>query len=356
MASLGDLRFSQKFPFSSTAKRVVKELDLSLDDVSEDVLGRAKLMVSNASTGKRNFSELYSTELLENEILAFPVAKILLSLQNNPLAFQKFCQMVSDSVFFYLEKESKKLDVGMFLSKDLDFSVELCDNANFCVSIPLADFLKIDFFRPNMKLVNQNLSSGRIFLDENGFSRFVAEMAYVRVLGSMPVPVRDVPKKFMEIAKSLSQQAVLRQKMDFEFQLQGKVNPNAFPPCYAEFYQQLLDGKNLPHLARFSIATFLSAAGMPVGQIVDLFRKTPNFSEKMTSYQVNRISKAKLSPPSCAKIKEYGLCNFQNCGAGNPLGYYRGKFSELKKLEEAEKKDSEKNATEKKEALKDLKN
>lgn len=337
MAQLSELQFAQKYPFSSVARKIVKESNVSFDDMPEELLQRAILLVSNASKGKKySIPALADSDVLLREVLAFPIAKIFIAMQKNQPLNQKFCQMIADSAFRNISIENRKLDVAMDLSKDLGFKMDLSPLGEFCISINLIDFLKMDYFKASMKLVNHNVERGKIFLNENSFSKFVSEMVYAKTMNSLNEPIGVVPKNFREISTKLSQQLLIVQKKEFEFKMHGTIDPNAFPPCYADFYSQLLVGKNLPHLARFSIASFLLAIGMQVSQIIDLFRKTPNFSEKMTSYQVNRLAKTKISPPSCNKIREYGLCNSMDCIRGNPLKYYSQKMNEIKKAEMAE--------------------
>ena len=102
-------------------------------------------------------------------------------------------------------------------------------------------------------------------------------------------------------------------------------------------YNAVLQGKNLQHSGRFYLAAFLNAIGMPQEQIIQAFAKTPNFSEKMTRYQVQRLVANKLSPPSCAKIKETGLCP-SDCGNKHPLSYYKRQLEIAARTANKEKK------------------
>jgi len=76
-------------------------------------------------------------------------------------------------------------------------------------------------------------------------------------------------------------------------------------------------------MANFTLATFLNSIGMPKARILELFKKSPNFSERIASYQLDRIAKQNYAPPSCDKIRSYGLCPNKDCPARHPLSFYR---------------------------------
>ena len=174
MAAVEALKFSQKYPFSRTAKNVLRELDLSLDDVPIETIKRARVMIELASIGKEyEVEEINHSELLKNEILAFPVAKILLSFLNKNSLNEKFAIMMSKTTFNYLAKEKKRKEILLNLADDLDLKVSLSNDENFFVTLNLLDYLKINFNEEFLKLVNQKVKSGQVYLDENDFMRFI---------------------------------------------------------------------------------------------------------------------------------------------------------------------------------------
>ena len=108
---------------------------------------------------------------------------------------------------------------------------------------------------------------------------------------------------------------------------EGRVvnTPHGNPPCMTAILEALKRGENLPHTARFAIATYLLKRGWDVEQIVELFRNAPDFNEKITRYQVQHIAgraggRKEYNVPSCKTMKEWGLC-VANCGIKSPLQY-----------------------------------
>ncbi len=92
----------------------------------------------------------------------------------------------------------------------------------------------------------------------------------------------------------------------------GDVDATLFPPCIKEYISQMRDGVNLPHMARFTLVSFLHKVGMDSKGIIELFKTAPDFNEKMTTYQVNHvtgeISSTEYSPPKCSVLRSNHLC------------------------------------------------
>jgi DNA primase large subunit len=69
---------------------------------------------------------------------------------------------------------------------------------------------------------------------------------------------------------------------------------------------------------------------MPTEKIIDLFRASSDFNERMTRYQVEHIagkrgSMTRYKPPKCDMSKTHGLCvgDDKACrGVTHPLAYY----------------------------------
>ncbi|MHB1470101.1 MAG: DNA primase regulatory subunit PriL [Thermoplasmataceae archaeon] len=92
----------------------------------------------------------------------------------------------------------------------------------------------------------------------------------------------------------------------------GSVDFKIFPPCMNEYISQMRDGVNLPHMARFTMVSFLNKVGMTRDDIIALFKTAPDFNERMTTYQVDHvtgnISGTEYSPPKCSVLQSNHLC------------------------------------------------
>jgi DNA primase large subunit len=322
MHTLDQLLFAQHFPFTGAARKIVKAENLSLGELQPELFERANLMVRHALEGKKYAPELKISDLLLQEVLAFPVAKIVLSVAAQPQMYARLASMVANSTLEFLDLAKDKKKEAIALASDLGISFDFSENKAFFVSLPLQEFLQIPFKDDSLKLVNQFVSKGQVFLDLNGFCRFLKEKAYLIVLSSLPVKLEGIPAKLKKIALGVKGEAKAREQKLFKAAFRGKLAPEAFPPCIAQMYGQLASGQKIPHMANFTLATFLNSVGMPKVQMLALFRKSPNFKERVAGYQLDRIVKQNYAPPGCDKIKAYGYCT-ADCRVKHPLGFYR---------------------------------
>ncbi len=103
------------------------------------------------------------------------------------------------------------------------------------------------------------------------------------------------------------------------------------PPCILHLIDELGDGKNVAHMGRFALASFLTNIGTDQEEVVRLFKPATDFSERMTRYQVEHIAgkrggRTKYTCPMCTTLKTHGVCYKpdQVCSTiRNPLSYYK---------------------------------
>ncbi|MEM3998105.1 MAG: hypothetical protein QXM62_01795 [Ignisphaera sp.] len=98
-----------------------------------------------------------------------------------------------------------------------------------------------------------------------------------------------------------------------------------FPPCVRDIMEYLSRGENLSHHQRFALATFLINIGVPQEILIDLFRRSPDFNERITKYQIEHLaglrgSKKRYLTYSCNTMKTLGMCRWE-CGIRNPVQY-----------------------------------
>lgn len=334
MIALQQLRFAYKYPFSSAASSVLKQLGTSLESISPEALQRASSIVASISQGKPYKADIREhSELLELEITAFPAAKILLSLLKRQLLYVRFSRAVADSVLSSLEAE--KTEALLDLASELGIRFELAEE-QFLARVNLLDYLNAEFSQDFMKLVNQRLEAGQVFLQRNEFARMISETAFKKILRSLPVNTKNVPEKFRKHAKELASR-VSEKKIFSELKLPASIE--SFPPCMSELYARLSAGEKIGHAGNYSLAVFLAASGFPQEQMLELFKKAPNYKEHIAKYQISRISASKYTPASCDTMRSNGLCieNGALCpGIKNPIQYYKRKlFAKRRAMTEA---------------------
>lgn len=321
------LVFAQKFPFSTKNKELLKEMGISSESISESVVKRAALMISKASSDVNYEIDLYnsSKEFLENEVMAFPVAKMILSSMKVQGLNEKFAKLISKKTFEYIVEDDDPKEIALDLASDFELKYNLSE-IEF-VEINLIDYLDIYFKGEEAKLVNKILKEGKVILNLNDFARFLSEKAYKKVIDSLPIDKKNIPDEIKKVSKSIeSQLGTLTQKR-FDEKLSGKIDPNLFPPSIKKIYEDGLAAKKLNHYERLTIAGFLRQSGMSQSQLVNFFAKAPNYKKQLTEYHVKRIFESELSAPGFKKMNEYGIITTKEEDKfKHPLAYYKAKI------------------------------
>ena len=212
-----------------------------------------------------------------------------------------------------------------------ELGIEYEDTGNG-IAVPISHYLRPDLEKPADKLANQKVNGGFVYLDINHFKILIAMIAAQELktsIESIGLQMKDAPQNLKRAAEDLDKEFMQTTRAQFSKSDFGAVAPEAFPPCMAKIYSELLSGVNVTHSGRFAIAAFLASIGMPAEKIIDAFRRTPNFSESVTRYQVERIAGVKgaaYSSPSCDKMRSYNLC-VANCPVSHPVQFYELEIS-----------------------------
>ena len=341
------LVFAQKFPFTEKAKMQLKDSTISIDDIPEVIVRKAALMISRANSKQAYSLEAMNptNEMLENELMAFPTAKLILSVMQTTRMIEKFCEMIRKKAFHEIIDSAKPKEIAIELANDfkLDYT-RIEDGEEF--EIALIDYLEILFVDDETKLVNKRVEKGSVFLGLNDFARFLSEKAYKKVFDSLPIEKESVPKDLVKIAKSIDSQLVHIEHKRFDAKLSGKINPALFPPSMQELYQKQLAGKKLGYYERLVLAAFLYQVGMRKQEMLTLFSKSPDFKAHIAQYHINRVFEKELSAPGYKKISEYGIIvSKEEKAFKHPVQYYVSKMRASNRMKNAvkEKEEREKN-------------
>lgn len=186
---------------------------------------------------------------------------------------------------------------------------------------------------PSWKLVNRLVLRGYVFLSKRDLARLAEEIVKKRVLEYGKVFsaefVGELLKDYLDMVKSL----VPKEVIEKEKKSTPEKVEKAFPPCIARLRELLSRGEHLSHHQRFALAVFMLSVGYSVDEVVDAFRASPDFEEKIARYQVEHLaglrgSRKKYRMYSCDKMKSLGLC-VTECNTKTPLQYYRRAATEL---------------------------
>lgn len=103
---------------------------------------------------------------------------------------------------------------------------------------------------------------------------------------------------------------------------------NVLPPCIWVILDQIHDRKDeLIHNQNILLASYLATKGYTEEQIVEVFKQTCNYDEKISKYNIKYILRKKLKPMNCRSLLPENLCNKQHDKTSqcsqikNPLSY-----------------------------------
>lgn len=170
------------------------------------------------------------------------------------------------------------------------------------------------------RLVNRKIVEGYVKTSKSEVIRIIEEFLRARIFEKVNFYSKILDPHLEELQKV----ALKEKKLEVDL---GDVNLNCLPPCMLEILRELQKGMNVSHSARFALTSFLLNIGMDVGEILELFKKSPDFDEEKSRYQIEHIAGMKgkgteYSPPACDTMRTYQNC-VANCDVSHPLNYYQ---------------------------------
>lgn len=336
-----------KYPFLKEAFSYIVKYDFKLEDLdSRDYLhliakatekieqylffGRCEYQI--------NYSKTHET-IVQEEVIIFLISLLLIKSVSIQEVTKKFALLESMRFEKYLisdlntaNQDDKTIKLILYkIFEDL-FSTKIMlevDIYNF-YKIQITDYLDhpITFQEKEWNLVNRTLHNGFVYLDGTEIVRLFRNELYLLIIDRIQkMSIDRVPDTIMAISKSI--------KKRWE-QIHPSINIPVYnavtPPCIQHIYDQINKGENLPHPARLLLGTFLIYSNKTLEEMLDLFKRLPDFDEKITRYQLEHLAGKKGSSkryhvPSCEKIKLENLCyETRICqGISNPIQLVRKK-------------------------------
>ena len=301
-----------KYPFSDEAREHIQKLNIEFGNIHDELdyaLNRVRLLLDGEMKGNSRES------LSEADIISFPLAKIIVSLAEDPYLLRQYARAESRRAENLLSA-----DTGENLERLASSFIGYEKKGGFYV-IGLAEYLNAIPENEESKLVNQKTEGGKVYLTPGALIGLVAEKLYRSILETR-AKKKDFPRHFLAASGELREY-----KRTIE-EIKGPVEFAAFPPCMRKIYQDLQTQPNVGHNARFVFSTFLGNINMGIEKALALFSKQENFNEKIARYHLEHAygirSGTKYSVPSCQKMAAYGLCyKDSTCKWPSPIFYYK---------------------------------
>jgi len=296
-------------PFSENAKKQTLALNIDFNNLNPEILVLIKSTFIKIMKEEFVFPKT-EEKYLQEYFALYPLARIILSIINKEKFYSSF------SNFYYAELKKEILDPKEYLELlSINYSVNL---DNFL--IPFEEYIKAKIYSEKDKLTNQYVYNGFVYLDKTKIINFIARYVASKVLENLPFSIAGVPEQLTKIANELDEMFKPKiKKYDLNIK---SVNTNNFPPCMQKIMQEMLEHGAPNHMARFYFATFLFTLKMDFDSVLNIYKESSDYDERIAKYQLERVQK--YSCPNCDTIKSMGLC-FPDDFCQNiksPFGYY----------------------------------
>lgn len=329
-----------KYPFMKTkASDYMKPLGLQIEELSkpefEPTLDRAEERIRDAINERKVSRQLHNEDI---EISSFPIAVMLVDSMADAQLKKIYALAEAKRASELLRDESKEKIIE--IAKNFNWKIKPPGNGEPFFRLHFTDFLRnaTVFREKRWKLVNRVLLNGEIYLGQRDVARLLEEEVRRHIEERLEIRVGSLPQNLMSRVERLRQLFfVKRGKVPIE-ELPKGVIITAFPPCIKALYDATKSGGRVSHIGRFALSSFLLNIGMSAEEVVDLFRSSPDFNERLARYQVEHIagrkgSRTRYIPPRCSTLRTHGVCPAmdETCRkVRHPLAYYRGKLRSMK--------------------------
>src|SRR3989442_60059 len=275
--------------------------------------------IVRAGSGASEVASLeFSTNMPINVEFLIPVSNLILSLIGEERARRRFALAEAKRAYELLRQESP-IKLEHIASTTFAWKVKRLDIKlgrrfyDFGLSLP--DFLHnaVHLREPRWNLPNRVLDHGFVYITRDEAARLMEEEVRTKILERSSHTPDEVPELFGSRVERTRGLVVKWLGVPTKYELPKIPMPEAMPPCVRHLIDSLDEGKNVQHMGRFTLASFLLNIGTGEEDVVKLFKPATDFSERMTRYQVEHIGgkrggRTKYTCPMCTTLKTHGVC------------------------------------------------
>lgn len=341
-----------RYPFIEQAGELVRGLDIGYYETHE---GMAMVERAAEAIVKSSWPEMYDGSM---RVKLFLTVMILLKIANIDRLTKRTSLAIAKRMEWYMIQDMRQHNcssahmVGI-LKDELGIEVSyrpMLDSCKYCVAeketvernaakrgerisfanssacaVSLFDFLKLAaYFRTERwTLEKRRVHGGYVFLsnleEAIKLARSLIDRKIQDRISVMKLPT-TIPASLFVAARRLADEHVP--------QVTQVSTGGTMSPCAKHCLSILEKGENLPHSGRVFLASYLTAMGKSVDEVVDVFRNAPDFSESVTKYQVEYLAKKRedgrgYGVTGCDKLKSFGYCFADSgcTGIRNPMSY-----------------------------------
>jgi DNA primase large subunit len=335
-----------KYPFIKEARSFIEIFGIEFKEISQNeypsIIKRASAWVE---TNIKGTYFLINRKDPDTDILAYPLALAFIYAIKKDRVVNRFA--TSEQKRIAMELQQEKDGRILYLAKqsfnwDLETSDLIVGEKKFDFSIDVQGYLENapHLQSAKWKLINRYLINGRVFLKKDETIRLISEAARKKIVSRLKeeeIKKFSLPDAFTPHLEEVKR-IVAQHKEIFEDESPLIWAEEARPPCIIAIMNDLQAGKNLSHMARFAITTFMTSVGKSVDDTISLFSNVADFDAGKARYQIEHIagktgSKTKYTMPKCDVLRSFGLCVSPDIYCKpyitHPLRYYREKLKEM---------------------------
>jgi len=345
-----------RYPFLEAARQAVGELGVDLETLIADgapAVERGRKRVERALMAGRVDAEDPEAWRDEDELLSYPIARILVSLLDSGPAIEKYAAAEAKTAVERLEADFAAGDDGLKSTTS-----PRVDRETILEELGLTDTVVADretvgqsnrepeWFRISVgtylqltsgargdewRLVNRAVDGGEVRIRREELFVLLRTAIRRRIAAGLPFEgltegegiVEPLESDLGELRRLLSERTVVG-RIDF-------VNRDLFPPCIENLLQKAEDDIELAAYESFTLMAFLTGIGMEADEII-AFCAESSLNAETIRYQTAYLRDdrgTQYPPPSCETLSAYGICHNEDNhwkDAAHPLEYYQAQL------------------------------
>ncbi|MFW6320499.1 MAG: DNA primase [Halohasta sp.] len=344
-----------RYPFLEAARTAVGELGVDVEELIAEgapAVERGRERVERALLAGRVDADEPEKWRPEDELLSYPIARILVSLLDSGAAIDKYAAAEAKTAVERLREDFESGDDGLkstpsarldreTILEELGLSAAIRPETDHASREPawfrvdLGTYLRLAAGTrgDGWRLVNRELLDGRVRVEREELFALLRTAIRRRIASGLPFEgltegegiVEPLSAELGELRRLLSERTAVG-TIDF-------VNRELFPPCIENLLQKAEDGIELHEFESFTLMAFLTGIGMEADEIVD-FCAESSLDPEGIRYQTEYLRDdrgTQYPPPSCETLSAYGICHNEDDHwktAGHPLAYYQTRVEE----------------------------
>jgi len=308
-----------KYPFLSSAKESVADsgFDLiSTIQTNQPTVNRALERILCAIEEGSIGPEHRNTTV---ELLSYPLARILVSLVNEPGLTHRYSWAESQTAMSHFKNDIeddtklKSISPARLSLKTLLDELQVTKNIvqhGDTFSISVETYLSFISYLPDAswKLVFQALSQGNINVEESELYKLLGVGIFRQIKSDLPLKVPKEAEKLLQTQLKSIHSYI--DEIDLEPEL-GPVSIDFFPPCMAHLLQRIESNERLNPPSLFSLTSFLISTQTNPQETLDYLTNNsfhPSLIQSTMDYLQDKDGAPLYPPPSCATMQAYGDC------------------------------------------------